>query len=189
MTKKSKLAIGICGVVLAALVIWRIYYINTKYPQAEVVAYNMLDEFEFNELEFTVTDYQIFDADQVIDGFVSEVTDSDGNPLSNDQCKFLVVEMTIVNHTGKEITVPLYSLLAESGGWANGISSNAFKSLNESLEQPTVKLLSGKSCEVNVPFAMYSTQFKDKDWNKIDQREYKIVFSTYPVKTVVELAD
>ena len=165
----------------------KIYAVNQKYPPAEVVAYGIGDVIEFSEMNMTVTASRIDYAANIIDDYEVEIYNKNNNLLSEDECKLLVVDLAIENTTNNEITVPLYVINAESGGWSNGIDATDFRKLNIGLEQPIITISAGETAYVSVPFAMYSIQFKDSAWSAVDSREYSVVFSVYPIMIKVVL--
>lgn len=165
----------------------RIYAVNQKYPPAEVVTYGIGDVIEFSEMNMTVTASRIDYAANIVENYEVEIFDKNYNLLSEDECMLLVVDLAIENTTNSEITVPLYVINAESGGWSNGIDATDFRKLNIDLEQPVITISAGETAYVSVPFAMYSIQFKDSAWSAVDSMEYSIVFSVYPVMITVVL--
>lgn len=187
MNKAVKYTCLALSIAVMCFVGMRIYAVNQKYPPAEVITYNVGDTVETSGMSITITGSKIDYAANFIDGYVSGVVDSNNLPLPEDECRLLVIYITIENFTNEEVTIPLYTMYAESGGWANGINMSGFRGLNPNLSQPALTISAGESESVAVPFAMYSVQFKEKDWDFVDKREYGIVLSVYPIKAIVIL--
>lgn len=58
-----------------------------------------------------------------------------------------------------------------------------FFSLNN-VPDMTFELTPGEKCSVTLPIILYDFQFKEDDWEQLNQRPFYLVISYYPVKYV-----
>ncbi len=168
---------------------FKIYAVNKAYPAAQIKSYSLGDKFDFHGAEISVDSATLCPTSDIIEGYVCNVLDEHNKPLSNDQCKVLIVTITAENKTAEELILPFHEVAAESDGWHNGLGLTEFCAVNEGITWPDIKLPAGEMTTVKLTFNMYSIQFKNKEWKWVDKRNYSLVFSEYPVKTAVEVVE
>ncbi len=189
ITRIAKITAVLAAIVFSGFIGFRIYAINKAYPAAKVKSYSMGDKFDFHGAEISVDGAELCHTSDIIEGYVCDQLDNQNNPLSNDECKVLIVTITAENKTDEELMLPFHEVNAESVGWHNGLGLTEFCAVNEGITWPDIKLPAGETTTVKLTFNMFSIQFKDKEWERVDDREYDLLFSEYPVKTVVEVVE
>ena len=45
----------------------------------------------------------------------------------------------------------------------------------------------GETCQVKLPFSMIDFHFFPDDWDHVEDRQYELVLSLYPIKRVIRL--
>lgn len=185
----AKITAALAVAVLAVVVGFRIYAVNREYPAARVEKYSLGDKFDFHGAEISVDSVTLCRTSDVIEGYVCDSLDRRGEPLSDDDCRVLVVTVTAENKTDEELMLPFHEVAAESDGWYNGLGLTEFCAVNESITWPDIKLPAGEMTTVKLTFNMYSIQFKNKEWERVDKRNYSLVFSEYPIKTAVDVVE
>ncbi len=189
ITRIAKITAVLAAIVFSGFIGFRIYAINKAYPAAKVKSYSIGDKFDFHGAEISVDSVKLCLTSDIIEGYVCDTHDDQGNLLSNDECRTLLVTVTAENKTDEELMLPFHEVAAESDGWHNGLGLETFCAANEWLTWPDIKLPAGETTTVKLTFNMYSTKFKNKEWQRVDKRDYSMVFSEYPVKTVVEVVE
>ena len=101
--------------------------------------------------------------------------------------KVVYATVEIQNITDKEMKVPLYKLYIESDlHYCNGLDLEMY--MIDNTNQPVeINLKSKEKVTVSLPYSIYSFQFKENEWNSIEDYNFYLVNSRYPVKYCWEL--
>lgn len=74
-----------------------------------------------------------------------------------------------------------------TSGMANGIAKEISDSYSDSYGRLKQVLSPGEIRQVTYPYEILSLWFTKKDWEQIEEREFWLSFSEYPVKTILRL--
>jgi len=172
---------------LTFLVGYRYTSLNSLYPNPSVVSVKLGEQLEINGYTFSVDNWNRYNGAYVrelLPGYVM-MTDDYGNVYSDEKVRVIITEMKIENNTGKDTVLDLTSFAFESGAWHNQWDAVLFEKLNPLNPSIYLELKKGQSKVITFPIHMYEFQFNKSDWKNIENREFSIVFSTYPVKHVI----
>ena len=170
-----------CFVLLCAALYWRGYTaVNQKYPAPETETYSIEQPAPYEGAEITVTGSRFMSQKEAEQNFADEFS------LGYD-LKCIVVELTVTNPGPEEITVDLTPLALTSGAWENGINLVGFMELNTPPAALNAVLQAGDSLRMQLPFTMLSQHFKPDSWKDVENRDFSLEFSLYPVKRSISL--
>lgn len=186
--KRIVVMVGVFGLLIAAMG-WRIVTLNIKYPNPQVITYQQNEPIKGGEIEMVVTDSKIVsmqDIKELLPEIEDPIKDKDGNLLEDDQKKVLLVELEIQNLSDAKQKTTVTPFTAQSRAWSNGMDMNTYLGLNR-LQTTGIELGAKEKQIIIMPFVMYDFQFKKDEFSSIEQRDFQLVLSTYPIKNLVEL--
>ena len=190
--KNRMVIIGITDFAIAAVILlgFKIYMINQKYPNPKIITYNQEEEIKGGDITVTIQKSQLLSYEQlkeIAPEYQNNVTNTDGTSLDKSQTKTLLLELKIVNTSDEEQTMSVANFIAQSSAWSNGWDYDLFLQMNNG-ESPNVNLLPYEEKVIKIGYNMYDFQFKDNDWKFVNEREFYIIVSVYPVKNMIKLS-
>lgn len=179
--KKARWMVVGAAVLLCLAAGFRYVQLNRRYPPPITETYTMSQPVSYNSFQITV-ERSAFLADDQIQTVLAEEVEEGYEP------KIIVLDVTITNKADTEHTLDLTPFVLQSGAWKNGIHMLAFLRLNDtSANQATLNpsLKPGESRSLRLPFSMLSSNFAPQKWDSVEQREYSLVLSLYPIKQTI----
>ncbi len=181
MRKIYKIMIMVLVLLLGGAAVARIVQLNNKYPPATLEKYQLNEKLDYAGVEFMVTDFQLVNEEDI-----PAITPIDGDESLGEK-KYMIITAKISNQSNKIKEVDLTPIKLESVAFTNAIDMGAL--IQMSSGKPTLHptLYPNEEIEMQLPFAMSEVMFTEEDWKNINERDFQVVFSLYPVKKVVEL--
>lgn len=181
----GKILAAVVGIVVIGCCVFRICQVNRMYPEAAVESYQVGQPFQYGNLTLTVEDSMLIGPDRLIqEGYIASDPDLEG--INPEDMRALLITLHVQNLSDRSAGLPLYIFNAESDGWSNGLDMN-WAELASGGQGIDVMLEPGEEKTVVLAYQLFAVQFQRKDWNRIDQRAFSLVFSIYPVKRMVLL--
>lgn len=167
-----------------AFLLYRIVVINTKYPSPEIIKKQMNEEVVVgNGAIIKVTESTMYSIKETMKLFPEYDFQNENMHYSNDEAYMYLIKIGIDNAAGIRMEEDVCNFILQSGAWANGWDMELYSIINE-------KKLSEEGKEiVYLPFFLFNSQFSKNEWQKIRNREFTLVTSVYPQKTVIELTE
>lgn len=165
----------------------RYTYLNERFPSPTVIKADLGETMNNHDVTLTVKQSSLQKITDLNIEYTITVVNEEGEALSTEEMRVLLAEIVLENNSNEPIKIPLYSYVAESGAWSNGIDFDLFTTLNETGTSLMVLLEPGERKELILPFALYSVQFKSNGWDLLESRSFYMVLSTYPVKSIIQL--
>lgn len=187
--KKIMLAGGIIVFLLIIVAGWRIATLNMKYPNPQIITYGLSEPIKGGGIEITVTGKELVSMACIRDripNIQDNVLDEKGDILSDSRKKILLVNLEVKNLTDADQEISLTQFMAQTQVWSNGMDLYTYLSLNN-LQAAGIQLKAQEKRNITMPFYMYDFQFKKGEFDKIENRKFTLVLSTYPIKNVVNL--
>ena len=164
---------GMCG--------WRIAVLNQKYPPPKVERYRVGETAHYNGMDIDIQE-SYFLSEQDIDKYFSKFT-SQGY-----QAKCLAVQARFSNNGTENVMLDLSQFRLVSGGWSNGINFNVHQQYNNpEAVYLMLELAPGEEYTTILTYSMLDSHFEPGDWESVEDRQYTLVLSLYPIKRVIEL--
>lgn len=180
--KKIKYVIG--GIVVILIVIVTLGYIriNKMYPPSKLVETDMGKSLEYQDGVMIKVEDAVYLTDEQRDEIYKRIGEE---PLCD--LKILEVTLTLENISEECKKVNMTDLYVEGVGAANGISNFLVGSLDGEYSGLSQELQPGESRQVTYSYQILSNQFSKKLWNKIEKQKFWLTYSSYPVKTKLNL--
>lgn len=172
------------GVVFAV----RFTAVNRRYPKSEEKVYSVGEPVNLGGYTFTLTQMELIDGTE-LEGRVTDVTyaeDMEGNLYDGERMRVLMAHIQIEKNSDSDEFIDFTRINVESGAWHNGLDAELYMAMNEGISVQKLVLEKGEQCEVILPFSMICDMFKKRGWEKIDEREFSLVFAFYPEKIVMK---
>lgn len=165
----------------------KIYLLNQKYPDPERVFYHMNDEMNVNGCKFRVESAEFWTPEAMKEKypeFVMKVTDYEGESISDERWKNLVVGVRFLEaDTSEQMIEAKDRMVLKSDTWRNGWDLDWYYALND-----TSKPIEAGDI-IYLSYFMFDFQFRKDDWENVEKREFELVTSTYPVLHSVRFDD
>jgi hypothetical protein len=184
MNKIAKAAIAAAACILLVLAGVRIVRLNQRYPAAETVIYTPGQEAPYGNFSLTVTGSRFLEENEIASLFAQEL--QEGLDI-----KCLVLDFQVKNNGSQTEQIDIYNFILESQAWKNGINLAAFMVLNQENTKASLSPLlePGESMTMKLPFHMLSGQYRPSQWTQVEQRDYLLTYSLYPVKQSIACGD
>lgn len=190
MSKYRKFLLGMVLVILLTIVIiWRYAALNREYPNPKVITYQEEERIKGGDIEITILSSELVSMEKILEfapDVQNEIKDTKGELLKHDQKKVLLVNLGIRNLSDAEQTTSVAQFAVQSDAWTNGVDLNTYCALND-VQETAITLAARETQEFMIPFYLYDVQFTGNKFQEIDERNFQLVLSTYPVKNMVEL--
>jgi hypothetical protein len=173
--QKAACLIGV--VIMAGIIIGRIYIVNIRYPQRTEKEIARGDFYELKKgVEMCIVDFRWLNANDL-----QKEYDGVWYVDNSDAYKAVEVKIRVRNKSNKRKTVPLFKIYIESDQYDwNGSDADLFVAKNgTSLEIP---LDSGDEKEFTMPYTFLKDNYKESAWKTLSEEGFFLVSERYPVK-------
>lgn len=99
----------------------------------------------------------------------------------DEEVKIILVNVTYFNKTDKSKTVDIRPNSIEKTGYSTATEMMFYSLCNQFDLDVTLK--AGEKKEVILPYILFKFQFKQREWEKLEDEVFYISNSRYPVKT------
>lgn len=159
------------------------YNVNNKYLQNTRVIIEENEPFAVQNAQVTVTKVGMFDKNDVkkYDDVAQCLTEDDY--MSEENFNLVLIDVSAKNTTDKKIKLDLTSFHLESGAY----SSQFYYPLFFYYNYTNTEIKSNEEKTFTLPYLITKYDFLDYDWEKVKNREYYLVSSLYPQKTMFKV--
>ncbi|MBQ8489723.1 MAG: hypothetical protein IJ535_08055 [Pseudobutyrivibrio sp.] len=165
------------GLLIMLAVVFRIIWVNKQYPQVQYQDVVLGQEAKWNDCTLKINGGKILDKEQAIEEFGKGIIkDLDGTV----DFRLIEVNATIKNTSDTNTVVYIYDLYIENLTYANGIAAEIQK-LTDTYRLD-IDLKAKEEKQVKLCYVVYKNQFKKRDWNKMNLKDFWITGEYYPVK-------
>ena len=179
---KKRVTAVVLVVILAAIFTAGYLWINRKYPAPSIERTKAGQEVEIRDGVFlTVTGWEILSEEER-----EALYEKRGEEPFLD-AELREVSVTLENRTDESIQCDLTALNLETFGYSASINSLLGSTDMEKYGSAVPQLEPGQKIETSYLFEILKYQFTDRQWKEIDSREFWLTFSSYPVKSILEL--
>ena len=167
-------------VIACAIYIVGVVYVNHKFPKVGREVHQVNEQFDWNNFNVTVKKYELMTADEINKRW-STATIAEGSLGEND--KIMVAEIQ-VEYIGEDSTAsfPITKVSGQSGAWSNASEYILLNSINNGF-----KCKKGETTTFYTAINVKQIMFSKAAWKNYANRDYELVFSTYPNIVSVEL--
>ncbi len=172
--KRTFLLVGIAIVMMLMAGYWNI---NRKVHPAVVEEAKIGEQLEFQDGVMISVDSYRFLPDEEQERLIEKM---DREPMVG--FKMLEVKLSIENTTAESKKIIMTDLYVEGTGMGNGISKGIIDISGERYSSLLQELQPGESRQICFPYNILPNQISEKEWGKIEERGFWLVFSSYPIK-------
>lgn len=179
--KKIIILLVTVGIVLVATA-FGYHNVNAEYPRAVIKEAAPGETLEYQEGVLISADkIEILSEEET-----NKILDAaDIEPIADSRIFNFTVTLTNTTQETQELSMTDLNLI--TSGMANGIAKSIIDSSDDFYGQLTQVLSPGETKQVTYPSLMSSLWFAKKDWKQIEEQEFWLSFSEYPVKTILRL--
>lgn len=163
---------------------YRIFQVNLWYPSPKVWTGELQDSVQVGNYSITFTDWQWADGtmlQELCPGYCM-ILDENGMEYPAERERVGLITLKIRKWEEGESILDLTGIAFESGAWGNQFDMELMYLLNPQLKGLQLRMEKGDCREIIFPMTMLDLQFAEKEWERIDEREFYIVLEYYPEK-------
>ena len=179
--KKKIILLIVVGIILGGTA-FGYHNINEKYPHAIVKEAEPGETLEYQKGVLISIDNAEILSEEKTNKIIS---DSNIEPIADS--RMINVTIVLENTTQETQELSMTDINLVTDGMANGISKNMADSDSDFYGRLKQVLSPGEIKKVTYPYEMLSSWFNENDWNHIEEREFWLSFSQYPVQTILRL--
>ncbi len=183
MKRKTYILILLC--VLLSVIVAKIYLLNKKYPNPIEEPYIIGETITDEIFSVTLNRMEIIDGNELAKRCPEEIVGyhSDGTPYQGNEIRVLLAEISVEKLKNVTDTFDFSVFMCESNAFGNGVNPSIFMKLNPGVSIQREQINYKEARKVTLPFTMIQEQFRyKKQWERIEEREFFVVYSLYPVK-------
>lgn len=192
-SKNKKLLALIAFGVIITLWIMRYTYLNSTWPNAEVLPIPMGESIKVNGIEYQILDAKIGttrsflgEYNPMLEDNISQEIEAQLAPLQGDlQGHYLLgVELAITNHTDQSLSASSCIFLPVYWStWHNGASAYMFSYINQNYNS---SILPGTTERYIIAYNLYEEMFDKTSWQQLFDATFKFPITFYPQKIELE---
>lgn len=162
----------------------RIFQVNLWYPSPKVWTGELQDSVQMGKYSITFTDWQWADGTLLKElcPRYRMITDENGMEYPAERERVGLITLKIEKGEEGQSILDLTNIAFESGAWGNQFDMELMYLLNPQLEGLWIQMEKGECREIIFPMTMLDLQFAEREWERIDEREFYIVLEYYPEK-------
>lgn len=164
------------GIAIVMMLMAGYWNINRKVPPAVVEEAKIGEQLEFQDGVIISVDSYRFLPDEEQEQLIEKMD------RAMVGFKMLEVKLTIENMTAESKTIIMTDLYVEGTGMGNGISKGIIDISGERYSSLLQELQPGESKQICFPYNILKNEVFKSEWEKIEERKFWLVFSSYPVK-------
>ena len=171
---KKRVIIG-AVILLVVLHAFRVYKVNSEIRAVKEVIIPFGTEREVsNNVNMKINGYTVLSKEEAKEKYNYDLE-------MDEEVKIILVNVTYFNKTNKSKTVDTRPNSIEKTGYSTATEMEFYHICNSlGLE---FELKGGEEKEIILPYILFQFQFKPNEWEKIEDKEFYISDSRYPVKT------
>lgn len=182
--ERKKIILFVC-VILIGLMTSRCYLLNKRYPNPKERVYKVGEEMKNDSFSITLQDIQVKRGEAMLEKCPELVSAYSYTP---DEVGVVLIDVIVEKIKDTDEYFEFGNLTCESKAWGNGMELALFKSLNKNISPVKEEIAYKDIRKVTIPFVVLSSSFSNKSqWDKMEKREYSLVYSLYPEKIVFKL--
>lgn len=185
-SKKTKKHIVIVGcLIVLCLYIFLYIFTNFTFPKPDKEYFLMGEWVAAQGAEICVNNCVIWDYNSIVNN--KELKSKIEMYVSSDteNVKLFIVESEMVNKTKDTLIIDLTSIHLESNEFSLAVFFPLFQFFNES--SMNVELKPGETKKLIMPIPVNKISFSEKKWNSIEERDFYLVTSLFPTKTMIKI--
>lgn len=171
---KKQVIIGTV-ILLVVLYAFRVYKVNSEIRavKEDIIPFGTEREVS-NSVNMKINGYTVLSKEEAKEKYNYDLE-------MDEEVKIILVNVTYINKTNKSKTVDTRPNSIEKTGYSTATEMMFYSLCNQFDLDVTLK--AGEKKEVILPYILFKFQFKPNEWEKIEDKEFYISNSRYPVKT------
>ena len=171
----KKVAIVGAVVLLVVLYAFRVYKVNSEIRavKEDIIPFGTEREIS-NSVNIKINGYTVLSKEEAKEKYNYDLE-------MDEEVKIILVNVTYFNKTNKSKTVDTRPNSIEKTGYSTATEMMFYSLCNQFDLDVTLK--AGEKKEVILPYILFKFQFKQREWEKLEDEVFYISNSRYPVKT------
>lgn len=169
MKHKKIIILSVIFSVVAAIFTYRFYVVNSRYEKVKTKEYKVLETFECNGLNYTVTGKELIEATDYKDA------------------KIMCIRLNVKNNSSEDIICDLTDCKMDFNNNSYFIRSEYFYEKNDENIAVRMNVPPDDVFTVTLPYIIFEEDLPAGKWSNVNQAKCELVFQLYPTKISVNL--
>lgn len=183
-TKKLRLIsgmlLGTAVIALITLIIVGAVRVNREYPQAQVQMATMDEAVQLGDFEIRATDFHLYTKDEFLQAYPDISPDALEFSMQSGDFRILIPEITVKNTGAQTKMFSTDGTYISTMTWNNGIDVRLLMAMDEEADLYP-ELAPGEETAILLPCELFQGHVSEREWEQLDQQQFRITFSLYPV--------
>lgn len=183
MKRKEMYVVGVVVILAMILIGSRYYMLNKVYSNPVNCQAGLNEKLILGDYTFEMGQWEWKDGTILKDMMPEYIMlfQSDGNEYPPEKEKVAFVSLTITKNSSTSNYLDLSNIGIESGAWHDQWDGQVFEHLNGE-DGLVLHMEEGEERNILIPVVLYEFQFSKKEWENIENREFRVVLENYPEK-------
>lgn len=185
MSRPKKLRIiagtllGVAAAVFITLVTVGAVRVNREYPQAQVHMVSMDESVQIGDFEVRATDFHLYTKEEFFHAYPDVSPDSLNFSGQSGDFRIVMTEVTVRNTGAQTQVFSTDGTYISTTTWNNGIDIRTLLAIDEEADLYP-QLAPGEETTLLLPCELFQAHVSEKEWEQVDQQQFRITFSLYP---------
>lgn len=190
MKKNKKQVLKIMGIafVVILLAIWgtQVYRMNQKIPQVQTEVTEAREWFQWKENVKLRTEGAWFMENDEIRNLY-RLDEDETEPFPGMILKLMWVTVSFKNDSSESADIDILDIGASTSGWSNIPDYDFYYKIGNPERPHHFELKPQEEVRMDLPYLFVKPNFRNGQWEKIEEKDYFLVTSLYPTKHMIKI--
>ncbi|QUO32698.1 hypothetical protein KFE17_02790 [Faecalicatena sp. Marseille-Q4148] len=190
MKKNKKEVLKIMGIafVVILLAIWgiQVYRMNQKIPQVQTEVTEAREWFQWKKnVKLRTEGARFMENDEI--RYLYRLDEDETEPFPGMILKLMWVTVSLKNDSSESADIDILDIGASTSGWSNIPDYDFYYKIGNPERPHHFELKPQEEVRMDLPYLFVKPNFRNGQWEKIEEKEYFLVTSLYPMKHVLKI--
>lgn len=190
MKKNKKEVLKIMGIafVVILLAIWgiQVYRMNQKIPQVQTEVTEAREWFQWKQnVKLRTEGARFMENDEIRNLY--RLDEDETEPFPGMILKLMWVTVSFKNDSSESADIDILDIGASTSGWSNIPDYDFYYKIGNPERPHHFELKPQEEVRMDLPYLFVKPNFRNGQWEKIEEKEYFLVTSLYPMKHVLKI--
>ena len=190
MKKNKKQVLKIMGIafVVILLAIWgtQVYRMNQKIPQVQTEVTEAREWFQWKEnVKLRTEGARFMENDEIRNLY--RLDEDETEPFPGMILKLMWVTVSFKNDSSESADIDILDIGASTSGWSNIPDYDFYYKIGNPERPHHFELKPQEEVRMDLPYLFVKPNFRNGQWEKIEEKDYFLVTSLYPTKHMIKI--
>lgn len=190
MKKNKKQVLKIMGIAFVGilLAIWgtQVYRMNQKIPQVQTEVTEAREWFQWKEnVKLRTEGARFMENDEIRNLY--RLDEDETEPFPGMILKLMWVTVSFKNDSSESADIDILDIGASTSGWSNIPDYDFYYKIGNPERPHHFELKPQEEVRMDLPYLFVKPNFRNGQWEKIEEKDYFLVTSLYPTKHMIKI--